>query len=238
MSLFNTEANRINEKSARYLVVTDDGSHTIFHPESGQHYHSTHGALQESKHIYLEAGFNYLAEKFDYITIFEMGFGTGLNALLIANEAWNKKIRVVYSTCELYPLEEEIYSNLNYPQFIDPAQASVWLTKMHKVPWDEQAHRIHPYFSIIKHHRSIDEMVFKEETIRLIFFDAFAPSFQPQQWSEGIFRRIREALLPGSVLVTFATNGTVKNGLRKNGFDVSRLQGPKGKHEMLRALYY
>lgn len=227
-----------NNHNSRCLVVTDDGSHTIFHHESGQHYHSTHGALQESRHIYLEAGFNYLADRFDYITIFEMGFGTGLNALLIASEAWNKKIRVVYSTCELYPLEQDIYKELNYPQFIDPLQASEWLTKMHETPWDEQAHRIHPYFSIIKHHRSIEQLSFKEETIRLIFFDAFAPSFQPAQWSEEIFGKIRHALLPGSVLVTFATSGTVKNGLRKNGFDVTRLKGPKGKHEMLRATYY
>ena len=102
----------------RVLQVTADGSHTLFIPEMNEHYHSVNGAWQESQYIFIGAGLHAVDKQ--VIHLLEIGFGTGLNALLTwkeLEEVLTDK-QVVYHSIELYPLSETLVSSLNYGELV------------------------------------------------------------------------------------------------------------------------
>lgn len=191
------------------------------------------GAIGESLHVFVEAGFGWLCEEHrkqgltGTLRIFEAGFGSGLNALLTARRAESLRQRVEYHTVELYPVAAEVVAGLDYG---DPEL----LQKLHAAPWGEPS-RVTPWFSIRKEAVSLLEYPFAEG-IDLVYFDAFAPDAQPELWSETVFRTLRENMIPGGALVTYSAKGMVKENLRAAGFTVQRLPGALGKRHMLRAL--
>ena len=98
----------------KVLVLTEDGSCTFFLPEINEHYHSIHGAISESKHVFIEAGLNHKIKDNNSLNILEVGLGTGLNAALTLFEAESKKIKINYYAVEPYPLSAEDIKQLNY----------------------------------------------------------------------------------------------------------------------------
>ncbi len=214
----------------REIKLTEDGSHTIFIPELNEHYHSTHGAIQEAIHVYINAGLKY-SDK-NPISILEIGFGTGLNAYLTLVEAENNKRTISYHSLERYPIEEEQLKVLNYPDLIDFEKRDLF-KKLHEVDW-YQSCEISNNFSLKKISGDLKEVNF-EDKYDLIFFDAFAPDIQPELWTEVIFRKLYNCLNSDAKLVTYCSKGIVKRALRASGFEVKRLAGPPGKHHILRA---
>lgn len=95
--------------------MTKDGSHTIAIPEKGITYHSVHGANQESRHVFVEAGLRCVSGRSERpdTSVFEVGFGTGLNAFLTAIEAMKKEQSVYYVAVETRPLTVEVTNALN-----------------------------------------------------------------------------------------------------------------------------
>jgi tRNA U34 5-methylaminomethyl-2-thiouridine-forming methyltransferase MnmC len=214
----------------RELRLTDDGSHTLYLKELDEPYHSTHGAIQESLHIFIGQGF--LTLDGPSLSILEIGFGTGLNALLTLAEAEKRGIEVQYHGIEKFPVNYEEYSSLNYEEFIDGIDPGT-LVKLHQDPWGE-AVRITENFTLTKELTDIRTMNPKGP-FDLVYFDAFAPQKQEDLWSEEIFRSISRALKPGGILVTYTSMGIVKRALRSCGFVVKRAPGPPGKRHTLRA---
>ncbi|MSR89155.1 MAG: SAM-dependent methyltransferase [Candidatus Margulisbacteria bacterium] len=208
------------------IFVTDDGSHSLHVPELNEHYHSTHGAIQESQHIYIENGLNYLQKQ--TLNILEIGFGTGLNVLLTALHAGSKTIR--YTTLEPYPLPDEILSKLNYPNILN---ANNCFTQIHTCPW-EIATEIQPHFFLKKHRISLQDY-YPIEPIDLIYFDAFGPTAAPDLWTQEQFQKLYNTLNPGGVLITFSAKGTVRQALTNVGFTVTKRPGPTGKTHISRA---
>ena len=100
----------------RKVIITSDGSSTIHLPEWDEHYHSKHGAIVEAEYVFIKNGL--LAENKKQFSILEVGFGTGLNALLTAQKAQQKKISINYHGIELYPVPKESYSQLNFTELI------------------------------------------------------------------------------------------------------------------------
>src|SRR5690348_2802183 len=135
------------------LVVTSDGSHTIHVPELNENYHSTHGALQESTHVFIKMGFGNLRAQID-VRILEVGFGTGLNALLTVLAAEESGRKVQYTAIEAFPLQPDVTSKLNYPQLLQHPDSMKWFDAMHAAPWGV-ATQITPGFSLTKHHVTI-----------------------------------------------------------------------------------
>jgi tRNA U34 5-methylaminomethyl-2-thiouridine-forming methyltransferase MnmC len=216
------------------LKVTGDGSHTLFVPELGEHYHSVYGAIAESRHIFLKAGFGYIHNRLENIKILEIGFGTGLNALLTYIEAINSGGNVEYTTIELNPLDEPIYSNLNFFDFIDyPGSREIFL-HMHQSPWNE-ALKISSSFHLRKIKISLHDYLPDEEIFDLVYFDAFGPDVQPEMWTLEVFEKMAVCLKKEAILVTYSTKGTVKRNLASAGFRIEKLPGPQGKREILRA---
>jgi tRNA U34 5-methylaminomethyl-2-thiouridine-forming methyltransferase MnmC len=217
------------------FVITGDGSHSLRVPGLGENYHSVYGAIAESTHIFIEAGLKFAWHYAEQVNILEVGFGTGLNALLTCIACAKAGINVHYSAIELYPLKKEIHSRLNYAEMIDFPKADLIFKKLHSSSWN-QDHPITENFSLYKIHAPLQDYFPPAGSFDLVYFDAFGPDVQPEMWSEEIFKRMALALKPGGVLVTYSTKGTVKRSLKAAGFSIEKLPGPKGKREILRAM--
>ncbi|HKK09398.1 MAG TPA: tRNA (5-methylaminomethyl-2-thiouridine)(34)-methyltransferase MnmD [Bacteroidales bacterium] len=217
------------------LIVTEDGSHTLYLEDLGEHYHSTHGAIQESQHVFIESGLRQAISKKAPIKVLEVGFGTGLNALLTLSEAVSSKKKIQYVSIEPYPLKEEIYKNLNYGKLIEMKDADTYFQKMHQCNWNFPFY-FTDYFILNKINSKLEDAQFQPEAFDLVFFDAFAPGKQPEVWSEENFAKIFAAMNPGGILTTYSSQGQVKRTLIAAGFEIEKIPGPKGKREILRAI--
>lgn len=220
---------------AHEFIRTEDGSTTLYVPELNEHYHSIHGAIQESVHIFIRAGIEFYRDNrsgSSPLKILEAGFGTGLNAYLTLVNATQQEIPVVYHSLEKYPLTPEEAARLNYIDHI-PYSCPEHFIRLHEIPWDTLT-VISPVFSFCKHRQDLRDTCFPAE-FDLVFFDAFNPDVQPHLWTAEVFRQFFDALKPGGILVTYCVKGIVKQALRQVGFKLKRLPGPPGKREMLRA---
>jgi tRNA U34 5-methylaminomethyl-2-thiouridine-forming methyltransferase MnmC len=213
------------------LLITSDGSHSLYVPEIDECYHSAHGAIQESRHIFIEAGLKNSVQ--NEIQILEIGFGTGLNALLAYQFAMQTGRKIHYITLEKFPVSIEQAALLNYPELIDKNLSEVFET-MHKVTWNER-HEISPFFVLEKIHVDFTEYQHAGQ-YDVIFFDAFSPEKQPEMWSQEQFDKIAVHCNPGAILTTYCAKGVVRRALQTAGFKVDRLPGPPGKREILRGL--
>jgi tRNA U34 5-methylaminomethyl-2-thiouridine-forming methyltransferase MnmC len=211
------------------LVITEDGSHSIYNPELKEHYHSTHGALQESRHVFIQAGLLEVCKKKKEIQILEIGFGTGLNCLLTCVEGIKEGLTIGYTSLEPYPLSDALIRSLNYPDTLGHADL---FRLMHST-----SHGNIPITDRFLLHRITENLLSFLPPIKydLIYFDAFAPDVQPELWSEAVFQKMFDCLVPGGVLVTYCAKGQVKRNMKKAGFLIERLPGPPGKREMTRA---
>jgi tRNA U34 5-methylaminomethyl-2-thiouridine-forming methyltransferase MnmC len=213
------------------LILTSDGSHTIYVPELNEHYHSIHGAVQESSHIFIRNGLEVC--KADPLSIFEVGFGTGLNALLTAVNCSSGNRKVNYTAIEKYPLDRSIISSLNHHQFAGEKGKEIF-NMIHSAPWKISTN-ICKNFNLKK----IESDLTKEQPegrYDLIYFDAFGPDKQPGIWTRQIFEGISSVTNKNGIFVTYSAKGDVKRNLIACGFDVMLLPGPPGKRQMIRAV--
>lgn len=212
----------------RRIITTKDGSHSILVEELGETYHSVHGALQEAQHVYIKNGLLFCLQP--ELHILEMGFGTGLNAFLTLKEAIKQNITIHYTGLEAYPVTDEEWKKLNYAaNTIDKK----YFEELHFAEWNVPV-SIHPNFVVKKVQSKLQNFT-TDASYQLIYYDAFGFTYQPELWSEEIFRKLYNILSPQGVLVTYACKGEVTRTLKRIGFDVEKLQGPPGKREMTRA---
>lgn len=219
----------------REIIKTADGSYTIFLPEWNEHYHSKHGALQEALHVFIKTGCHHYITKHKpgKISILEIGFGTGLNALLSYYEAERSKVKVMYTGVEAYPVSKEELSALDYAENLAEENSADIFEKLHQAEWEKRC-EISSFFSLQKEEKFFSEITATGE-FDLIYFDAFGPRVQPDLWSEEVFRNMYRVLRQNGVLVTYSAKGDVRRAMQTAGFNVERLPGPPGKREMLRA---
>jgi tRNA U34 5-methylaminomethyl-2-thiouridine-forming methyltransferase MnmC len=210
------------------IVITNDGSHTIFNHKINECYHSKHGAIVEAEHVFIRNGFS-SANK-SKLNILEVGFGTGLNALLTYQKAVQRSIEVNYQTIELFPVKEENYTKLNFADLIGLEKEE--LLDIHSCPW-EAINNINHYFRLTKKHISLQDYKSKM-TFDIIYFDAFSPEKQPELWNESILRKMHKLLNNDGFLVTYCAKGAVKRTMKTVGFEVLVLDGPPGKRQMTR----
>jgi len=216
------------------IIITGDGSSSIYVPDLDEHYHSTFGAIQESEHIYIGAGLNSLADSLECIDILEVGLGTGLNALLTFCEASKRHLKINYTGIEAFPLSQEFYQKINYPEMLPNFQCKQAFLNLHQLSWD-CVHDLSDDFSLLKIHAELQKTYLQENKFDLVYFDAFSPDSQPEMWNIEIFKKIYKAMKNRGVLVTYCVKGIVKQSLKKAGFTIEKLPGPAGKREILRA---
>ncbi|NDV78159.1 tRNA (5-methylaminomethyl-2-thiouridine)(34)-methyltransferase MnmD [Dysgonomonas sp. 511] len=214
------------------IELTADGSHTLFVPSLNEHYHSVNGAIQESTHIFINTGLKACSK--NEIRIFEVGFGTGLNAFLTILEACKQQISIHYTSVEAYPLDKSVTDKLNYTEGYAGEEKSLFY-QLHEAQWDEGI-PILPDFHLTKLEADFTQFDFSQlKNIDLIYFDAFAPDKQPGLWTQQIFDNLFKIAAENAILVTYCAKGAVRRMMQQAGFTVERLPGPPGKREMLRA---
>lgn len=219
------------------IILTGDGSSTLFYEALNETYHSTHGALQESNHVFLKNGFIYSIDNYraDKIRLFELGLGTGLNAVITAIESLNRKIMVEYWTVEPNPLIKEIIDQLEYGSVLCHPDGTSTLNRIHEAAWEEHV-EINPFFKLYKIKSTIQELNIGYMAFDVVYYDAFAPSKQPEMWDKDILEKVCSMMAPGAIFVTYCASGQVKRDLKAIGMILQTLPGPPGKHEMIRGI--
>ncbi len=216
----------------REIQLTGDGSHTISIPEMNVTYHSKHGALQESRHVFLEAGLIPLLRRNTLSTtrVLEIGLGTGLNALLSWQAAREYQKPVSFISIEPYPLLPAEAAVLNHGLLLGMQPAFM---EIHHSPW-EQENQPDPLFSFTKLKTNLADLP-APAPVHCIFFDAFDPVTQPLLWTEDAFKKMLSCLQPGGILLTYCSKSIVRHAMTAAGFRVEKIPGPRGKREMVRA---
>jgi len=225
------------ETIALKIIESADGSHTLFHSGLNETYHSTNGALQESEHVYINAGLvPKIASGTTEISIFEVGFGTGLNAWLTYKHIQNTSVKIIYNTIEPFPLSKEIYDALNYVKAIEDDALKRFFIRLHEAEWNKLI-EVAPNFMIRKIKTTLEKLKESDfDKVDLVYFDAFAPSKQAEIWLPENLQKIYDLMKKGGAMVTYCARGQVKRDLKAIGFEVETLLGPPGKKEMTRAI--
>jgi tRNA U34 5-methylaminomethyl-2-thiouridine-forming methyltransferase MnmC len=217
-----------------HIILTGDGSHSLLNTALNETYHSVHGAKRESVHVFVNHGLEFFRAQHptETIKIFEVGFGTGLNALLTASYAENNFQKVSYTSIEAFPLEEELLMKLNYAETDEEKKL---FRKLHAALW-EKDEQINKYFLLNKIRTTLQEITLSAETFDVIYFDAFAPGKQPELWELPVLDKVCGGLKKDGAFVTYCAKGQLKRDLKTLGLEVQTLPGPPGKKEMVRAL--
>lgn len=231
----NALQNNAADQKILNIIKTDDGSFTLFHPVIGEHYHSTRGALQESKHVFLSAGLESFLNKYPKtnVSILEVGFGTGLNFLVSADHCKRQGIQLMYTGIERYPLPKTVITSLHYEVLID-------------------SDLVHHFHSIYEKSFDSEIELTKNSTLKLaigdvcsfqsptrfdiLYFDAFATTHQPEMWTLETLSHVCSFLKTGGIFVTYAITGNLKRILKSLDFQIEKIPGALGKREMLRAI--
>lgn len=220
------------------LRITADGSHTVFSEPYQSTYHSMHGAWQESMHVFIHAGLVFALDQYkhSHVRIWEMGFGTGLNAFLSWHVLNTKGISLDYHALDIHPLPPSITAALNYPERMDHPDANEVFEAIHQAPWDNTT-SITPGFNLTKQRTDITSY-HPDFQADVIYYDAFGPGSQSPLWTEEVIRQVLSPLShPGTVLTTYSSQGSFRRALSSNNFLVTKIPGPPGKREMIRAIY-
>jgi tRNA U34 5-methylaminomethyl-2-thiouridine-forming methyltransferase MnmC len=213
------------------IISTSDGSSTIYVPELDEHYHSTFGAIKESMHVFINEG--YRSVDTNPLAVFEMGFGTGLNALLTLYESMKDGRQVDYLSVEKHPLGKDIYKQLNYEDFFAENKKS-YFSLLHECRWGEKC-QISDNFCIRKLEADFSDM-HTDRLFDIVYYDAFAPGKQAEMWSLDVLSKAASLLKPGGVFVTYSAKGQLKRDLVSLGFSVEHRPGPAGKRHISRAV--
>jgi tRNA U34 5-methylaminomethyl-2-thiouridine-forming methyltransferase MnmC len=218
----------------RNIILTEDGSHTLYLPELQESYHSIHGAIQESQHVYINAALQAALPLFSEIRLLEIGFGTGLNALLtlLANTTGKK---IYYCGIEAFPMTTSEVQNLNYSEILQ--MDNKLFQSLHDAPWNTEYEKITSAFYLKKLATTLQTVSLPENHFNVVYFDAFAPSVQPELWTNEIFEKIHASMTSDGIMTTYSAKGSVRRSLQQTGFTVERLPAPAGKREMLRATH-
>jgi tRNA U34 5-methylaminomethyl-2-thiouridine-forming methyltransferase MnmC len=216
------------------ILRTADGSNTLFSEQYGVTYHSRHGAVTESAHVFINAGLRYKAAVQPAISILETGLGSGLNAFMTLLEAERRNLTVRYTALELFPLLAAAAAELDYAATLQAAERQSDFLTLHTTEWDQPL-QLGDHFCFEKKQAPIESFC-QPDAFDLIYYDAFAPQAQPELWSAEVMSRMFVSLKTEGALVTYCAQGEFKRNLKKAGFWVEALQGPPGKREMTRAI--
>lgn len=211
-------------------IETADGSHSLWIPGLDETYHSRHGAIQESEHVFIANGLARFKENPSHVKVLEVGFGTGLNALLAFRYGRENRMKVSYTTIEKYPLSQHEWQSLNYGSMLDD---STVFNALHEAAWNKQI-ALSEGFSLRKIKMDLDAVKLSA-SFDIVFYDAFGPRVQPNMWTVEKLSCATRNLSPGGILATYCAQGQFRRNLTALGMRWEALPGPPGKREMTMA---
>ncbi|WP_410220073.1 tRNA (5-methylaminomethyl-2-thiouridine)(34)-methyltransferase MnmD [Pedobacter sp.] len=217
------------------LVQTADGSNTLFNPIIGEHYHSAHGALQESEHVFIQSGLKHFLSlnEENHVHILEVGFGTGLNFILTLDFCLQNNIGLQYTGIEAFPLSVDIIEQTGYQNFVTPKTWNIFISAYEKAKMGKV--QLTPTCTLEIKHLSLDHFI-SADKYDIVYYDAFSVRHQPEMWSNEIIAHTCNFLKSGGIFITYAITGNLKRAVKSCGFEIEKIKGAPGKREMLRAL--
>ncbi|RNL54495.1 tRNA (5-methylaminomethyl-2-thiouridine)(34)-methyltransferase MnmD [Pedobacter jejuensis] len=215
------------------ITPTADGSNTLYNETIGEHYHSKHGALQESKHVFIDAGLKFASVGKAEISILEVGFGTGLNFILSFEYCTLNNIKLDYTSIEAFPLTIDVIKQTRYSEYVSEQTWKGFISNYESALKTEQT--ISPICDLEIPHTTLADFE-TDKKFDVIYYDAFSVQHQPEMWSDEIIAHACSFLKPGGTFVTYAITGKLKRAVKANGFTIEKLPGAPGKREMLRAI--
>lgn len=215
------------------IIQTEDGSNSIQSAKFEATYHSIHGAIQETQTVFIDAALTYKAENQTKLSILEIGLGTGLNAFMTYLEAKKAGLDIHYTGIEAYPIALEVAQQLNYVELLEVPEEQAQFLKLHAYP--NEWVNLSPSFQFYKQIGRFEDLKAQAQ-FDIIYYDAFAPSVQPELWEIELLEKMYQALKPNGVLTTYCAKGVFKRALKQVGFKVEGIPGPIGKREMTRAI--
>jgi tRNA U34 5-methylaminomethyl-2-thiouridine-forming methyltransferase MnmC len=227
-----TNINGENSSGLLSIVKTNEGIHTLFNKNINAHYHSLFGSMQESIHVFINNGFCKAVTNHDTLSILDMGFGTGLNAILTYRENQVYQRNIHYTGIDIHPLPLSVTSRLNYFEYFGKPLQPVF-EKIHEAPW-YQWNKL-DNFNLLKIETDILDHRF-DDHYDLIYYDPFSPSHQSNLWEAELFHKMYEASNKGAMLVTSHVKGDVIKILESVGYSVEQVSGTTEKKEMIRAV--
>jgi len=217
------------------LTKTADGSNTLFNETIGEHYHSAHGALQESKHVFIAAGLEFAIERNpnQEIKILEIGFGTGLNFILSFSHCEENNINLNYTGIEAFPLTQEVIAQTGYNEYVRPR---IWNNLIEKYNGALlQPQKLSSQCELTIAYTTLSEFK-SNESFDLVYYDAFSVQHQPEMWTNEMIAHACSFIKPNGIFVSYAITGNLKRAVKACGFTIEKLPGAPGKREMLRAI--
>jgi len=214
------------------ITATADGSNTLYNETIGEHYHSKHGALQESKHVFIEAGLKFATQHNNEVSVLEVGFGTGLNFVLSLDYCTSHQIKLDYTSIEAFPLTTDVINQTGYAEYVSPETWRGFITNYEPSLHSPQV--LTPLCHLEIAAKPLAEFA-TDKKFDLIYYDAFSVQHQPEMWSDEIIAHVCSFLNSGGVFVTYAITGKLKRAVKACGFTIEKLPGAPGKREMLRA---
>ncbi len=221
-----------NQEDQLVLILTNDNSYSLFRKDIGETYHSKNGAYTESMLVFINNGLMPLLSQFNPLAVLEIGFGTGLNALL--THAMAPQHLIIYDAIEAYPVPISMIEKLQYHRLPEMADFAGFFRHLHQAQWEESV-RVNDFFTLTKFKNDFLNFKFPLNHYHLVYFDAFSMEVQSELWTVDLLEKVFDSLKKGGVLVTYSARGPVKRALREVGFKVERLSGPPGKRHVLRA---
>lgn len=216
------------------IIENETGLKTLYRADLEETYHSIHGAIAESKHVFIESGLNtFIRENSkQQISILEIGFGSGLNAILSYQEILGTDKQILYSSLETVPLPYSLVEQLGYQNHWSEKLVGIY-QKMHEANWNIMV-EIDAQFKLNKIEEQCEDFVPKT-CFDVVYFDAFAPDKQASLWTLSVFEKIYNAMNVGGILVTYSAKGDVRRAMMEAGFEVNKIAGLPPKRHMLRA---
>ena len=220
------------------LIETGDGSHSLLNVAMNETYHSRHGALRESEHVFIRHGLHHWIAQHSTaptLRILEVGFGTGLNAILTVREAQQRSdLFFHYTTLEPHPLNEETINHLNYLALLNDTTLAPHFAALHRTTWEADQPLV-DNFVLHKTQSTLQAFSAQPSAYDLIYFDAFAPNKQAELWTISVLQKVVTLMASEAIFVTYSAKGQLKRDLKSLGLLVETLEGPPGKAEMVRA---
>lgn len=219
------------------ITTTRDGSHTLYSQQFDQHYHNPNGAVAESKHVFfVQSGLLDALTNRDQITILEIGFGTGLNFLLLMDycQELNTETHIDYYAVEGFPIDAETAHNLNFDQHLNNPDLAEHLPPIFEGLSDGINH--FDFSNNINLHLfkgMFDDFHPQNIQADYIFQDAFSPDVNPELWTGKTFKKLAEMSKNNIILSTYCAASKVQGALAWAGWNVAKTQGALGKREMI-----
>ncbi|MDZ7691361.1 MAG: tRNA (5-methylaminomethyl-2-thiouridine)(34)-methyltransferase MnmD [Balneolaceae bacterium] len=231
-----TQTDDSSRNSNAELHTTRDGSHTLYSQQFGQHYHNPNGAVAESRHNFFRK--NRLLDRLtkdESITILEVGFGTGLNFLLLLDEYLNSgsDARIDFYSIEGFPVDAKTARSFNYRGFLDHSNLFDYLPVIFRDSEPGMNHfELHPNVNLHLFIGMFEEFNPKRLNADFIFHDPFSPDVNDELWTGDVFKKLAGWCNPNAVLSTYSAASKARGAMAWAGWHVAREQGALGKREM------